>query len=139
MFGSKEESMNEKLKRGLLAGGVVAAIAGGGAAIAGASGGGHHPAAQPATQAADESASDNGAADEQTGRDDGEGHPVTGSKLRQASAIAIQAAGGGGRVTGSEKHDEEGYYEIEVTRPDGSQVDVHLDKALNVLDASADG
>src|SRR4051794_28334643 len=127
--------MNEKLKRGLLAGGVVAALAGGGAAIAGASGGGNHPAAQPASQAADESSTDGGGRDDQAGRDRGEGHPVTGSEFQRASAVALQAAGGG-KVTGSEKHDEEGYYEIEVTRPDGSQVDVHLDKTLNVIDAS---
>ena len=107
--------MNDKLKRGLLVVGAVAALAGGGAAIAGASGG-----------------SDEG------GRDDGEGTPVTGSELERASAVALDATGGG-EVTGSEKHDEEGYYEIEVTRDDGSEVDVHLDRNLNVLDASADG
>ena len=125
--------MNDKLKRGLLAGGVIAALAGGGAAIAGARGGGQHPAAQ----AADESAAESGGADDQTGPDDGAGQPITGSEFQRASAVALDAAGGG-RVTGSEKHDEEGYYEIEVTRSDGSQVDVHLDKSLNVLDVSAD-
>jgi hypothetical protein len=129
--------MNDKLKRGLLAGGVIAALAGGGAAIAGASGGGQHPAAQPASQAADESAAESGGADDQTGPDDGAGQPITGSEFQRASAVALDAAGGG-KVTGSEKHDEEGYYEIEVTRSDGSQVDVHLDQSLNVLDASAD-
>ena len=128
--------MNDKLKRGLLAAGVIAALAGGGAAIAGASGGGQDPAAQPASQAADESAAESGG-DDQTGRDDGAGQPITGSEFQRASAVALDAAGGG-KVTGSEKHDEEGYYEIEVTRSDGSQVDVHLDKSLNVLDASAD-
>ena len=128
--------MNDKLKRGLLAGGMIAALAGGGAAIAGASGGGQDPAAQPASQAADESAAESGG-DDQTGRDDGAGQPITGSEFQRASAVALDAAGGG-KVTGSEKHDEEGYYEIEVTRADGSQVDVHLDKSLNVLDVSAD-
>jgi uncharacterized membrane protein YkoI len=122
--------MNDKLKRGLLAGGVIAALAGGGAAIAGASGG-EHSSATPESQAADESAA------ESSGRDDGVGQPITGSEFQRASAVALDAAGGG-RVTGSEKHDEEGYYEIEVTRPDKSQVDVHLDQNLNVLDASAD-
>jgi hypothetical protein len=38
-----------------------------------------------------------------------------------------------------EFRDEEGYYEVEVIRDDGSQVDVHLDKNYNVLDAQADG
>jgi hypothetical protein len=41
-------------------------------------------------------------------------------------------------VSGSEKNDEEGYYEIEVTRDDGSQVDVHLDRDLNVTSTEAD-
>jgi hypothetical protein len=32
-----------------------------------------------------------------------------------------------------------GYYEVELTKPDGTQVDVHLDKNFNVLDAQSDG
>ena len=119
--------MNDKLKRGLLAVGAVAALAGGGAAIAGATGNG-----SASGEAHESSAADEG------GRDDGNGTPVTGSEFDRASAVALDAAGGG-KVSGSEKHDEEGYYEIEVTRDDGSQVDVHLDRNLNVLDASADG
>jgi uncharacterized membrane protein YkoI len=119
--------MNDKLKRGLLAVGAVAALAGGGAAIAGATGNGGASGEAHESSAADEG-----------GRDDGNGTPVTGSEFDRASAVALDAAGGG-KVSGSEKHDEEGYYEIEVTRDDGSQVDVHLDRNLNVLDASADG
>ena len=46
---------------------------------------------------------------------------------------------GGGRVTGSEAGDEQGAYEIEVTRPDGSQVDVHLDTSFKVLGTEDDG
>jgi hypothetical protein len=99
-----------KIKTGLIAGGVIAALAGGGAAIAGATG----------------------------GSDDGEGTPVKGNALQHASAVALQATGGG-KVSGSEIRDEEGYYEIEVTRDDGSQVDVHLDRNFHVIDASGDG
>ena len=116
--------MNEKIKRGLIAAGAVAALAGGGAAIAGASGSEGH-------DDADQAAEVSGA------RDDGEGSPVTGGELDRASAVALDATGGG-EVTGSEKNDEEGYYEIEVTRDDGTEVDVHLDRDLNVLDASPD-
>jgi hypothetical protein len=101
---------NSKIKTGLIAGGAIAALAGGGAAIAGATGGG----------------------------DDGEGTPVTGSNMQHASAVALDQTGGG-KVTGSELRDEEGYYEIEVTRDDGSQVDVHLDRNFNVIDSSGDG
>jgi uncharacterized membrane protein YkoI len=127
--------MNDKIKRSLLAVGAVAALAGGGAAIAGAAGSpGDTPSASPATSAEDEAP---GARDDESGRDDGEGTPVTGSELDRASAVALDATGGG-QVTGSEKNDEEGYYEIEVTRDDGTEVDVHLDRNLNVLDASAD-
>ena len=41
-------------------------------------------------------------------------------------------------MTGTEVGDEEGYYEIEVTLDDGSQIDVHLDRDLNVLGMLAD-
>jgi len=102
--------MRDKLKGILIAVGAVAALGIGGAAIAGATSGG----------------------------DDGNGKPITGSALDRASAIALKQAGGG-KVTGSEVQDEEGYYEIEVTRPDGKQVDVHLDKSFHVLASKPDG
>ena len=41
-------------------------------------------------------------------------------------------------MTGTETDDEEGAYEIEVTRPDGTQVDVHLDEDFQVLSQDAD-
>jgi hypothetical protein len=41
---------------------------------------------------------------------------------------------GGGRVTETELQDD-GTYEVEVTRPDGSAVEVSLDHAFNVTDA----
>src|SRR4029450_1625398 len=69
--------------------------------------------------------------------DDGEGRPITGQALDRASAVALQETGGG-RVTASEVGDEEGYYEVEVTLDDGSQVDVHLDRSFNVIDSGAD-
>jgi hypothetical protein len=90
--------------------GLIAALACGGAAIAGATGGG----------------------------DDGAGKPITGSALDRASAAALQHTGGG-RVNATEVNDEEGFYEIEVVRSDGKQVDVHLDRHFNVLDEKADG
>ena len=42
-------------------------------------------------------------------------------------------------MTGTEVGDEEGAYEVEVTRADGSQVDVHLDEGFKVIDQAADG
>jgi hypothetical protein len=63
--------------------------------------------------------------------------PITGAALGKASATALDHTGGG-RVTGTEVGDEEGYYEVEVTRSDGSQVDVHLNRDFKVLSQIAD-
>jgi uncharacterized membrane protein YkoI len=72
------------------------------------------------------------------GGEDSNETPATGSALEQASEAAL-AETGGGEVSGSEVGDEEGYYEIEVTLDDGSQVDVHLDRDFKVLSTEADG
>jgi uncharacterized membrane protein YkoI len=63
--------------------------------------------------------------------------PITGRALAAASAAALAHAGGG-RVTETEAGDEDGAYEVEVTREDGSQVDVHLDRDFHVLGSKAD-
>ena len=72
------------------------------------------------------------------GDDDGSDTPISGAALDRASAAALDAVGEG-RVTESEVGDEEGYYEIEVTLDDGSQVDVHLDRDFKVLGQERDG
>jgi uncharacterized membrane protein YkoI len=61
----------------------------------------------------------------------------TGPGMDKARSIALEQENG--RVTATEFQDEEGYYEVEVTKADGTQVDVHLDKNFNVLDAQSDG
>jgi hypothetical protein len=61
---------------------------------------------------------------------------ATGTHLDKAKSVALEHVNG--RVTGSEVGDEEGAYEVEVTRDDGSRVDVHLDKNFNVLGTPAD-
>jgi hypothetical protein len=71
----------------------------------------------------------NGAGDRET--------PITGPALTSASAAALRHTGGG-RVTGTEVGDEEGDYEVEVTRADGSQIDVHLDRGFHLLGINAD-
>ena len=63
--------------------------------------------------------------------------PITGDTLVKATAAALEYTGGG-RVTESEVGDEEGYYEVEVTMDDGSEIDVHLDQNFQVIDAKAD-
>ena len=45
---------------------------------------------------------------------------------------------GGGTVTGTEVGDEESYYEVEVTKADGSQVDVQLNDNFLVVGSKTD-
>ena len=104
--------MRDKLKGIALAVAAIAALAIGGSAIAGAAGGG---------------GDDNGGGDK----------AITGRALDQASAAALKATGGG-KVTQTEVGDEESYYEVEVTRADGSQVDVQLDRSFQVVGQKAD-
>ena len=104
-------NMERRMKRTIAAAAVLAGLAAAGTGIALAGAGG--------------------------GDDDGTEVPIKGAELRKASAAALEFTGGG-RVTGTEVGDEESYYEVEVTRPDGSQVDVQLDKSFDVVGSSAD-
>ena len=129
--------MGTKAKKVLAGIAALAALALGGAALAQAGGGGSSDQQAPAATASqsgsqqDEStAPDSSASDPST--------PITGSPLERAKAAALDATGGG-QVTATEVRDEEGYYEVEVTRSDGSQVDVHLDRNYNLIDRSPDG
>jgi uncharacterized membrane protein YkoI len=68
--------------------------------------------------------------------DDGE--PLSGATLQRASAAALKATGGG-RVTETEHDSEDGAtYEVEVTKADGSQVDVRLDGSFDVVTVEGD-
>jgi uncharacterized membrane protein YkoI len=71
-----------------------------------------------------------------TGGDDNEA-PITGNARDQAAEAALEHVGEG-RVTETEIGDEDAYYEVEVTRDDGSQVDVHLDEDFNVVSDEAE-
>jgi uncharacterized membrane protein YkoI len=59
---------------------------------------------------------------------------LTGPEAQKAKSAAIGAVGGG-TVTEVERDDGDGtgVFEVEVTRDNGSQVDVHLDRAFNVV------
>ena len=103
--------MRSKHKAVAITAAAVVAVGIGGAAIAGAAGGGD---------------------------DDARDTPFTGSALERAKAVALGQTGGG-RVTETEVGDEEGAYEVEVTRADGSQVDVHLDARFAVIGQARDG
>ena len=71
------------------------------------------------------------------GDDDESEAAISGPALQKASRAALEHTGGG-RVSDTEVGDEESYYEVEVTRPDGSQVDVQLDRGFNVVGDEAD-
>ena len=60
-------------------------------------------------------------------------HQYTEQEARQAKQAALDATGGG-KVNSVETDSENGAtYEVEVTRPDGSTVDVRLDEAFEVV------
>jgi hypothetical protein len=71
------------------------------------------------------------------GDDDASEKAISGSALESASVAALEHTGGG-QVTDTEVGDEESYYEVEVTLPDGGQTDVQLDKSFNVVGDEAD-
>ena len=72
-----------------------------------------------------------------TGGDDSEA-PIQGNALERASTAALDHTGGG-QVSETEVGDEQSYYEIEVTRDDGSQVDVQLNRDFEVVGGETDG
>ena len=64
---------------------------------------------------------------------------LTGPEAEKAKSAAIAAAGGG-TVTEVERDDGNGTgaFEVEVTRDDGSQLEVHLDSDYDVVGQQAD-
>jgi len=67
------------------------------------------------------------------GSDDDGDRTVTGSKAKQATAAAL-AATGGGRANSVERDSENGAtWEVEVTKPGGTTVDVRLDENYQVV------
>ncbi len=63
---------------------------------------------------------------------------VSQDDIDHASRVALDAVGSG-KVTETEVDDEEAYYEIEITKPDGSQVDVAVDENFKVVGQEVDG
>jgi uncharacterized membrane protein YkoI len=70
-----------------------------------------------------------------TGGDDDE--PITGPAYQKAVDAAL-AHTGGGTVAETEVGDEDSMYEVEVTLPDGSSVDVQLDEQFQVVSDEVD-
>lgn len=105
--------MINKFKKVLITVAALAALALGGSALAGAASGGD-------SEAGDAS------------------KPITGDAKTRAGKAAL-AETGGGKVNQTELDNENGAtYEVEVTKPDGSQVDVRLDDKFNVVVAETD-
>ncbi len=73
-----------------------------------------------------------------TGDDDATETPISGAAKDKAAQAALDEVGEG-RVTGTEVDDEQGKYEVEVTRDDGTQVDVHLDQSFAVISTEDEG
>jgi hypothetical protein len=68
-----------------------------------------------------------------SGSDGTEGHgPITGAAYDRATSVALGATGSG-KVTETEQGDEESYYQVEVTKDDGTVTDVNLDQSFNVV------
>jgi hypothetical protein len=63
--------------------------------------------------------------------------PLTGT-TRERAVTAALAHVGGGTVTETETGDGGSAYEVEVRRPDGSQVEVQLDSDFRVAGSAAD-
>ena len=58
--------------------------------------------------------------------------PVTGDAASKAQAAAVKSVGGG--TAGAVTTDASGTgYEVTVTKPDGTQTEVHLDSSFNVM------
>jgi hypothetical protein len=64
-------------------------------------------------------------------RDDAE-RPISAADLERATTVALTHVGSG-RVTETEAADEDAAFEVEVTKDDGTEVDVHLDASFNVV------
>jgi hypothetical protein len=68
----------------------------------------------------------------------GDGEQALTGKTRERAVTAALAHVGGGTVTETETGDGGSAYEVEVRRPDGSQVEVHLDRDFRVAGSAAD-
>ena len=78
-----------------------------------------------------------GAAFAAGGDDDAQDRPIPAGDLDRAARVAVQEIGEG-TVTETEIDDEESKYEVEVTLPDGAQVDVQLDEQFRVVGTEGD-
>jgi hypothetical protein len=69
-----------------------------------------------------------------SGEDD---RPLQGNALERATAAALEHVGGG-RVIETEVGDDGAAYGVEILRPDGSVVEVSLDRSFRVIGSEGD-
>ena len=62
---------------------------------------------------------------------------ITGPAADRARAAAVQAVPGKAGKVEQETNEGAAYYGVLVTKPDGTQVEVHLDKGFNFLGTEA--
>jgi len=130
--------MTDKLKGIFIAIAAIAALAAGGAAIAGAAGGeqpGNGQAAGQGSTQLDEAREERDGPDDDAGEAD---EQVTGAAADRASAAAIKAAGGGSATEVEIADEGDSGYEVEVKRPNGTFVEVALDRAFKVVSVESD-
>src|SRR5919108_5951808 len=63
--------------------------------------------------------------------------PLQGNALERATAAALEHVGGG-RVIETEVGDDGAAYGVEILRPDGSVVEVSLDRSFRVIGSEGD-
>jgi hypothetical protein len=74
------------------------------------------------------------------GGDDGpSSHQYTPAEAQAATKAALEATSGGHANSVETDHENGATYEVEVTKPDGTTVDVRLDENYEVVDIEGDG
>lgn len=133
-------NVTDKLKKLLMGLAALGALAAGGSAIAGATSSGK-PAEQAAGTEAAEGSEQGEAPGTETADKEDKGEEadkaLTGADAQRAKDAALTKTGGG--TVGDVESDTEngGTYAVEVTKADGSKVDVRLDEAFKVLGVEA--
>jgi uncharacterized membrane protein YkoI len=133
----RSDDVTDKVKKILMGLAALAALALGGAAIAGAANGGSTPGAAEERTAGDTDnvQDENGKDDATEGKEEAD-KVVTGSAADSARAAAEAKTGG---KAGEVEADNEngGAYDVNVTKSDGSEVEVQLDAQFKVLGVEA--
>ncbi len=132
--------MTERLKKAVMGIAALVALALGGAALAQAGDSGPGAGGGQAAERSDDSDRGEAKDEAENGAENEAGDDsVTGSGADKAKAAALKITGGG-TANSVERDSENGaVWEVEVTKPDGSTVDVRLDAGYGLVVAEADG